>query len=183
MLVNPSGLEGHAMPMDLNIEHLIGDLKVCDTIQLEVTSIYLRHLFYFKELFAAKGIYANWDRLGNISACVNHLQSIKKQVCKSVKASYQGSTHSDSDTSILVWRIANKTCELKLQIKLTERNVIKEVKPITDLRNTGRQKFESASLATFNKKIQELKAGNSGEREIDDITIPNFLVRAPDNID
>lgn len=28
MLVNPSGLEGHAMPMDLNIEHLIGDLKV-----------------------------------------------------------------------------------------------------------------------------------------------------------
>ena len=30
MLINPSGLEGHAMPMDLNIEHLIGDLKVCD---------------------------------------------------------------------------------------------------------------------------------------------------------
>jgi hypothetical protein len=30
MLVNPSGLEGHAMPMDLNIEHLIGDLKVCE---------------------------------------------------------------------------------------------------------------------------------------------------------
>jgi len=28
MLVNPSGLDGHAMPMDLNIEHLIGDLKV-----------------------------------------------------------------------------------------------------------------------------------------------------------
>ena len=30
MLVNPSGLEGHAMPMDLNIEHLIGNLKVCE---------------------------------------------------------------------------------------------------------------------------------------------------------
>ncbi len=28
MLVNPSGLEGHAMPMDMNIEHLIGHLKV-----------------------------------------------------------------------------------------------------------------------------------------------------------
>jgi hypothetical protein len=28
MLVNPSGLPGHAMPMDLNIEHLIGYLKV-----------------------------------------------------------------------------------------------------------------------------------------------------------
>ena len=28
MLVNVSGLEGHAMPIDLNIEHLIGELKV-----------------------------------------------------------------------------------------------------------------------------------------------------------
>ena len=30
MLVNPLGLDGHAMPMDLNIEHLIGNLKVCE---------------------------------------------------------------------------------------------------------------------------------------------------------
>jgi len=28
MLVNVSGLEGHSMPIDLNIEHLIGELKV-----------------------------------------------------------------------------------------------------------------------------------------------------------
>lgn len=28
MLVNMSGLTGHAMPIDLNIEHLIGELKV-----------------------------------------------------------------------------------------------------------------------------------------------------------
>ena len=28
MLVNISGLEGHAMPIDLNMEHLIGQLKV-----------------------------------------------------------------------------------------------------------------------------------------------------------
>jgi hypothetical protein len=28
MLVNVSGLSGHAMPIDLNIEHLIGELKV-----------------------------------------------------------------------------------------------------------------------------------------------------------
>jgi len=29
MLVNPSGLQGHAMGIDMNIEHLIGYLKVC----------------------------------------------------------------------------------------------------------------------------------------------------------
>lgn len=28
MLVNLTGLKGHAMPIDLNIEHLIGELKV-----------------------------------------------------------------------------------------------------------------------------------------------------------
>jgi len=39
MLVNPSGLDGHAMPIDLNIEHLIGDLKVSTSICLEGTSI------------------------------------------------------------------------------------------------------------------------------------------------
>jgi len=36
MLVNPSGLPGRAMGIDLNIEHLIGYLKVC--IQLPSTS-------------------------------------------------------------------------------------------------------------------------------------------------
>jgi hypothetical protein len=28
-LVNVSGLDGHFMPVDLNMEHLIGYLKVC----------------------------------------------------------------------------------------------------------------------------------------------------------
>jgi hypothetical protein len=28
MLVNVLGLKGHSMPIDLNIEHLIGELKV-----------------------------------------------------------------------------------------------------------------------------------------------------------
>ena len=56
-----------------------------------------------------------------------------------------------------------------------------QVKPTTDLRSIGRQKFESASLMTFNKKIQDLKAGNPGEGEIDDITAPNFVITAPDS--
>ena len=81
-----------------------------------------------------------------------------------------------------MWHIANKARELKLQIELTKRDVL-QMKPTTDLRDIGRQKFESASLATFNKKIQDLKAGNPGEGETDNITAPNFLITAPDNID
>ncbi|KAK0229927.1 hypothetical protein EDD85DRAFT_957057 [Armillaria nabsnona] len=42
------------MPLDLNIEHLIG---------------------YIKQLFAAKGIYSTWHQLGNISAAVVYLQN------------------------------------------------------------------------------------------------------------
>jgi hypothetical protein len=131
-------------------------------------------------LFAAKGIYANWDRLGNISACANHLQAMKKQVSKSVKASYQGSTHTNVSTASLVWRIANKACELKLQKELPNREGVLQPKLVTDLKQIGRQKFESSSLATFNKKIEDLKSGSPGEREIDDISPADFQVTRVD---
>jgi len=72
-------------------------------------------------LFAAKGIYSNWDRLGNIAAGVEYLQNVKKQVSKSVKSGYQGKTHTVVDTSMLVWRIANKARELQLQVKKADR--------------------------------------------------------------
>jgi len=57
------------------------------------------------------------------------------------------------------------------------------LKPITDLQNMGQQKFESASLTTFNKKIQDLKAGRLVEGKMDDIATPNFQITATDNSD
>ncbi|KAF8267863.1 hypothetical protein EI94DRAFT_1579754, partial [Lactarius quietus] len=101
MLVNVSGLSGHAMGINLNIEHLI-----C----------------YLKTLFSTKGIYSNWDHLGNIAAGIGYLQLVKKQVTKSLKSGYQGSTHTAVDTSALVWQIVNKTSELKLQIIIPNRD-------------------------------------------------------------
>jgi hypothetical protein len=47
-----------------------------------------------------------------------------------------------------------------------------------DLRKTGRQKFESASLAQFNKKIDEMKVGIPIETEVDDIGPPDFHLEA-----
>ncbi|KAF8815608.1 hypothetical protein BYT27DRAFT_7248987 [Phlegmacium glaucopus] len=94
MLVNPSGLQGHAMGIDMNIEHLIG---------------------YLKALFAAKGIYADWDCLGNISAVVNYLQLIKKRVTRSLGTNYQGSTHKNTPVNVLVIHIADHVQELKFQ--------------------------------------------------------------------
>jgi hypothetical protein len=172
MLVNPSGLAGHAMPMDLNIEHLIGYLKV--TISLFNGLLTLK--YDQQQLFVAKGMYANWDRLGNISAAINHLQSIKKQVFESMQTSYHGSTHTKADTSNLVWRIANKAQELHLQREIVGRANSSHTKATPDLRALGRQKFRSSSMATFNKKIEEYKQGLPVSHEVDEISTANFDV-------
>jgi len=56
-----------------------------------------------------------WDRLGNISAAVDYLKKIKKQVAQAMSASYQSITHTTPDTSHLVWRVADKVREEGLQ--------------------------------------------------------------------
>lgn len=112
-------------------------------------------------------MYANWDRLGNISAAVNYLQLIKKQVKKSLKTNYQGNTHKDADTRALVWKVADKARELQLQERIPDRDVA--AKPTPDLRALGQQKFESSSLATFNKKLLEIKSGQKPTLEDDEL--------------
>ncbi|KAF8169077.1 hypothetical protein BJ912DRAFT_934026 [Pholiota molesta] len=142
MLVNPSGLPGRHMPIDMNIEHLIG---------------------YLKALFAAKGLYSNWERLGSISASINYLQLIKKRVTTSLGCGYQGSTHKTPDTSMLVFRITDRACELKLQEYVENREI--QSKPVLDLHRIGYQKFGTASLAIFNKKINEYKSGQEFDND------------------
>ncbi|KAH8983562.1 hypothetical protein EDB86DRAFT_3085229 [Lactarius hatsudake] len=148
MLVNPSGLPGHAMGIDMNIEHLIR---------------------YLKTLFAAKGIYSNWDRLGNIAAGINYLQLVKKRVTNSLRSGYRGSTHTDVDTSALVWRIANKANELGLQSVITDRGANSDTRPVVDIFTTGFRKFQTSSLATFNKKLADTRRGSQSQSEVDEI--------------
>jgi hypothetical protein len=173
MLVNPSGLAGHAMPMDLNIEHSIGYLKVF----ISKLNGLLTSKYDLQQLFVAKGMYANWDRLGNISAAINHLQNIKKQVFESMQTSYHGSTHTKADTSNLGWRIANKAQEFHLQHEIVAReNAGSHTKVKPDIRALGRQKFRSSSLAPFNKKVEGYKQGLPVSLEVDEISMANFDV-------
>ncbi|KAF6744013.1 hypothetical protein DFP72DRAFT_760938, partial [Ephemerocybe angulata] len=150
ILVNVSGLPGHFMAIDLNIEHLIS---------------------YLKALFAAKGIYSNWERLGNIAASVNYLMLIKKQVARSLNAGYQGKTHTKVDTTALVWRVATKARELDLLTLDTSRVENKNAKATIDVQHVGYHKFQSSSLAAFNKKMDEFKLGipNALSPEEDDV--------------
>ena len=119
-------------------------------------------------------MYANWDRLGNISAAVNYLQLIKKQVTKSLKTNYQGNTHKDADTRALVWKVADKSHELRLQERMPDRDIA--AKPTADLRALGRQKFESSSLSTFNKKLLEIKSGQKPTSEDDELPPAQFEI-------
>ena len=122
-------------------------------------------------------MYTNWDHLGNISAAINHLQSIKKQVFESMQTSYHGSTHTKADTSNLVWRIVNKAQELHLQYEIVaQENAGSHSKVTPDLRAFSCQKFRSSSLATFNKKIEEYKQGLPISYEVDEISMANFDV-------
>lgn len=133
---------------------------------------------YFQALFAAKGIHSNWDRLGNIAAGVHYLQMIKKQVTASIKAGYQGSTHTAVDTSVLVWRIANKARDLELQKRIDNREGNKWMKVVVDVQAVGYKKLGSSSLGTFNKKISAMKEGHPTNMEIDELPSCKLVVFA-----
>jgi hypothetical protein len=70
-----------------------------------------------QRLFAAKGIYSNWDRLGNIAATVDLLQAIKEQISSSIRSGYQLKNHKAVDSAALVRRIGDKSLELGLQME------------------------------------------------------------------
>ncbi|KAH9956051.1 hypothetical protein BGW80DRAFT_1187911, partial [Lactifluus volemus] len=132
MIVNVSGLPGHFMAVDLNIEHLIG---------------------YLKMFFVAKGLRSSWDKLGDISAAVLQLQNVKKQVTKALGASYEGKTHTTPDTSMLVWKVANEVRELALSKYQPGRKGNDKQRLVTNLIDIGERKLLSSSLETFNKSL------------------------------
>jgi len=151
MITNVSGLPGHGMGVDMNAEHGINALKT---------------------LFASKGIYSMWDRLGDISACIVQFEVIKRQTCAALGVAHKGSTHYAPNTCHLVWRVADKSCELVLLVFHNDREGNEKIKHRPDLMATGEAKLHSSSLTTFNKKLQGLLAGTlhaGDEYEIDEL--------------
>ncbi|KAH9036081.1 hypothetical protein EDB84DRAFT_1398153 [Lactarius hengduanensis] len=155
MLVNVSGLAGHAMPIDLNIEHLIGELKV---------------------LLQAKGLRSTWDRLGNISAAVDILKKLKKQVASAMKTAYQGTSHKDPRTDHLVQRVAKKVHEEKLHLYIEDRRGNSMVKAVPSILSVGEEKLKSSSLSTFNRKIRAMVEGRQYDEESDSLPHPQIAL-------
>ncbi|KAH6911331.1 hypothetical protein BKA70DRAFT_1560410 [Coprinopsis sp. MPI-PUGE-AT-0042] len=151
MIVNVSGLPGHGMGIDLNLEHLIN---------------------YLKEMLESKGIYGAWERGGNISASVANLMTLKKRVTRSLHINYQGSTHTPVDTKPVVWRMAEKARELKLLEEVPGRKGTLRA----DLWAVGRKKIE-AGLETFNKRLSNMQTGVPPEAEEDEVAPVDFADR------
>ncbi|KAJ7144019.1 hypothetical protein C8R44DRAFT_537584, partial [Mycena epipterygia] len=148
MIVCFSGLgPGHCMPIDLNIEHLIGYLKI---------------------LLQAKGMSSTWDRLGNISAAIVHLQRVKKIISAALDAAYKNTGHTTPDTSMMVWRVQHKAASEGLQQFQTGRPNNARGKLATDILLTGEAKLKSSTLRTFNKKIFAMIDGHGFEDEEDE---------------
>ena len=151
MIINVSGLKGHSMAVDLNIEHLIG---------------------YLKALHAAKGkgLHSTWDRLGDISAGVFHLQNIKKQVARALSSAYGGSTHKTPDTSNIAWSVVQKVSEYDLMIFKLNREGNRQAKKSVNTLLTGEQGIKTTTLMNFNKMVREMAvSGDCADDEEDEL--------------
>jgi len=95
-------------------------------------------------------------------------------------AGYQGSMHTTPGADMLIWHIADKARDLSLQTKLTCREGAQHAKLTPDLHATGKQKFSSSSLATFNKKISNVIEGKVAmvEAETDDLPVLAFVEKS-----
>ena len=166
---------GKFMPIDLNIEHLIGVLKVGLTANPLSCSLTIT-----QELFAAKGIYSTWDRLGDVAACIDAVQCLKKSVGKSLATSYKSQSHQTPDTAALVQRVAAKAKEDRLQERVLNREENKACKVTTDLHAAGQKRLET-TLVTFNKKMRAVIQGKVQDsevpalEEVDELVVPDFV--------
>ncbi|KAF7345728.1 hypothetical protein MVEN_01592900 [Mycena venus] len=130
---------GHCMAIDLNIEHLIGYLKI---------------------LLQAKGMSSTWDRLGNISATIVHIHGVKKKIADALNTSYQSTSHTTPDTSHLVWKVQQKVANKGLHDFDPCRPNNHRQKPTVDILKMGEAKLKSSTLDTFNKKTMAMIAGH-----------------------
>lgn len=152
-LMSDSGIPDHFMPIDLNTEHLIG---------------------YLKQLFAAKGIYSSWDRLGNVSAAIVQLQGTKKHFDDILDTSYKNRTQNNADASALVLAVADAVQDMRLQTYIQFREGHQSCKVAPDLVAEGWEKLESYSLSAFNKKMRAIIEGTEFEIEEDSISSADF---------
>ncbi|KAF6759188.1 hypothetical protein DFP72DRAFT_1064151 [Ephemerocybe angulata] len=147
MIVNPSGIPGHSLATDINMEYTIREIKT---------------------LIIEKGLESTWDHVGDISAAIEHLKEIKRKIAAVLNLPHQNKGHRDVDTRSLVIRVAEKVeLEGLLKCKRYRKGNAKAV-PMPDLLENGTKKVR-ATIVTFNQKFKDFVQGQEMSEEQDDI--------------
>lgn len=111
---------------------------------------------------------STWDRLGNISAAIVHLQRVKKKIGAALNATHTSTTHKTPDTSHLVWRVQRKVSSKGIQQFNLARSNNTRGKLTKDISKVGEAKLKSSTLGTFNKKLCAMIEGHGFEDEEDE---------------
>ncbi|KAK1217589.1 hypothetical protein PQX77_019758 [Marasmius sp. AFHP31] len=140
--------------MDMKIEHLINEIKVSIEPFYALKSAYHAS----QKLYAAKGIYASWDCLGDYAAAIKSLIAIKKAMRTMRETAYHKKEHSNVDTSTLVWRVVNAIEDSELLDFIPDQKVDVEVKSTPDLVAEGWDKWEGCpcKIITASKPCSNL---------------------------
>ncbi|KZT18815.1 hypothetical protein NEOLEDRAFT_1018697, partial [Neolentinus lepideus HHB14362 ss-1] len=132
LIINPSGHPGHAIGVDMNIEHHIGQQKSIAT---------------------RRGIHGSWDRLGDIAACGTIIRTAKRALSQGFAIPYSGNTHKMTDSAGAICKVTDKVHDRQLQASILKDGVPRSARKVTtDLIETGQRKL-AATIQTFNKKF------------------------------
>ena len=102
----------------------------------------------FQVLFLFRGIHANWERLGNLSAICALLSFFKKHCGAQLGSRYSGSSHTRPDASSYIWRIVEKARDERLNEYIPGR----KGPDVLDSIKKGDKLVRGSTLESFNRK-------------------------------
>lgn len=117
---------------------------------------------------------STWDRLGNVSATIVHLQRVKKKVASALESAHRSSRHTTPDTSNMVKRVQHKVRQEGLHKFDTARANNDRRKFVCDIQMLGESRLKSSTLGTFNKKVLAMVEGIEVEEEDDECPAMSF---------
>lgn len=123
----------------------------------------------------SRGLRTTFDKIGDVSACLNEIDVLKTNVPKALNVPYSGKTHTTPDTSHLSWKVAKKVQALGLLTYKSNREGNEFGKLTPDLLLEGEKKLRSSSISTFNKRYRSRQEGKSVAEEIDELSLSGMV--------
>ena len=128
-----------------------------------------------KKLYALKGIHADWDHLGDLSACIKFLMALKDRMTDEMGTAYHG-THHTTPKSVakLCWRVYNSLASTGILTQTPNRQDNEGVTPFIDLLEKGDKLLAKSALKNFNQRMAVYRSGDGFELEEDELDPMDF---------